>query len=355
MADLMSGSFNYSALEVQYDHFSVPAAKIKVNGMDIIGTLKLSVSQIQVDLTAKEASSVNFTIDNVFSLDTRSFAKTVSSVVRLGSVVTVELGYGSSYTAVFKGYIAEISYDYSDAPGISVTALDVMRLLMENSRINYRYTEKTYTAVVKTVLAKYLTLCSDLRNVETTTEQLEGITQNGTDYDFLKKIAKKANKEFFIFSGAAYFRTPGKNNTAVMTLEWGKNLMEFRMSNTYCHERITVQGIDAQKHVTVESSVTVKAADAVSLLTSPLERVVQKTDLDTVEKAKKLAESMKREKEQQVRNASGSCIGLPQLVPGRFIYVKGLNGSKSEKYYLKSVKHSFGSDGFSTSFTTGAD
>ena len=247
MADLMSGSFNYSALEVQYDHFSVPAAKIKVNGMDIIGTLKLSVSQIQVDLTAKEASSVNFTIDNVFSLDTRSFAKTVSSVVRLGSVVTVELGYGSSYTAVFKGYIAEISYDYSDAPGISVTALDVMRLLMENSRINYRYTEKTYTAVVKTVLAKYLTLCSDLRNVETTTEQLEGITQNGTDYDFLKKIAKKANKEFFIFSGAAYFRTPGKNNTAVMTLEWGKNLMEFRMSNTYCHERITVQGIDAQK------------------------------------------------------------------------------------------------------------
>ena len=28
---------------------------------------------------------------------------------------------------------------------------------------------------------------------------------------------------------------------------------------------------------------------------------------------------------------------------------------ESEKYYLKSVKHSFGSDGFSTSFTTGAD
>lgn len=353
MADLMSGSFNYALLERQYDSFSVPAAWIKVNGLDIITLLGLSVSQIGVDLSAKEAGSANFTIENTYRLDTRSFLSKVKAIIKLGAVVSIELGYGSSRTAVFKGYIAEISSDYSDAPTISVTALDVVRLLMDNSRMNYRHTDKTYSAIVKTILRKYINVCSNLSNVETTTEQLEGITQNGTDYEFLKRLARKANKEFFIFSGAAYFRTPRKNSTAIMTLEWGKSLISFQARETYCNEKIIVQGLDRQKHVTVESSTVVKSSNTLPVLLLPLENVVQKSDLDTVSKAKRVANSMKREKEEQMKSASGSCIGLPQLIPGRFIYVGGLDGSKKVKFYLKSVKHSFGADGFTTSFTTG--
>ncbi len=177
MADLMSDSTNYDLLVKKYGNFIVPSIKININGVDIMNTLKASVSQVRVDLSLKEASSASFTIENAYQLATRSFLAKIKAVLMLGSVVSVEFGYGSSRTMVFKGFISEITTEYNDAPSIQVTALDAVRLLMMNRKQNQRYEEKTYAAIVKSVMQKYINLCSNFSNVETSADNLEGVTQ----------------------------------------------------------------------------------------------------------------------------------------------------------------------------------
>ena len=46
-------------------------------------------------------------------------------------------------------------------------------------------------------------------------------------------------------------------------------------------------------------------------------------------------------------------MGLPELVPGRFITLGGLDKDLNNDYYIKEVQHDFGSDGFSTRMEIG--
>lgn len=349
----MSDSTNYSLLVKKYGNFMVPSMKITVEGVDIIQVLQVSVSQLNVDLFLNEASSANFTVENTYQLSTSSFLSKVKAILCLGAVVTVELGYASSKVKLFKGFISEVSMEYHDAPTIQVIALDVVRLLMTNCIRNLRYKEKNYAEIVKNIMKKYSKLCSDFSNVETSNDNLEEITQNESDFEFLREIATMANKEFFIFAGAAYFRTPKKVKKEILTLEWGESLFSFQIRKSYCYENIIVQGLDAQKQVKVEATELVKSENSLPILLKPLEVISQHTDIIEEAKIKKKAASLKREKEEGLSSGSGSCIGLPELVPGRYIYISGLNGQKKEKFYLKNVKHSFGEGGFTTSFTTG--
>ena len=245
----MSDSTNYDLLVKKYGNFIVPSIKININGVDIMNTLKASVSQVRVDLSLKEASSASFTIENAYQLATRSFLAKIKAVLMLGSVVSVEFGYGSSRTMVFKGFISEITTEYNDAPSIQVTALDAVRLLMMNRKQNQRYEEKTYAAIVKSVMQKYINLCRNFSNVETSADNLEGVTQNESDFDFLQELAAKANKEFFLFAGDVYFRTPQKKEKEIMTLEWEKSLISFQLRESYCNEKIIAQGLDAKRQV----------------------------------------------------------------------------------------------------------
>lgn len=353
MADLMSDSTSYDLLVTKYGNFMVPSMKIMVNKIDIVTILKASVSQVSVDLSLNEASSAVFSIENAYKLATRSFVSSIKTVMALGSLVSVELGYGSSRKKMFEGFISEVSMEYSEAPVIQVTALDVVRLLMTNRKQNLRYEEKTYAAIVKSVMKKYLTVCSDLSNIETTVDNLDGITQNESDFDFLQELAGLANKEFFTFAGAVYFRKPQKNNREIMTLEWEKSLLSLQFRESYCYEKLIVQGVDAEKHVKVEAAEIVKSDNSVPIMLTPLEVVSQHADISEMEAIKKKASSLKKEKEISLKSGTGSCIGIPELVPGRFVYISGIEGNKKEKIYLKSVKHSFGEGGFTTNFTIG--
>jgi phage protein D len=48
-----------------------------------------------------------------------------------------------------------------------------------------------------------------------------------------------------------------------------------------------------------------------------------------------------------------SCVGLPELVPGRFVSVKGLDSELDRDYYIREVRHELDSGGFSTSVEIG--
>ena len=49
-------------------------------------------------------------------------------------------------------------------------------------------------------------------------------------------------------------------------------------------------------------------------------------------------------------SGSGLCLGLPELIPGRFITIEGLDGDTVGDYFITKVRHQFGSSGYLTQF-----
>ena len=49
-------------------------------------------------------------------------------------------------------------------------------------------------------------------------------------------------------------------------------------------------------------------------------------------------------------SGSGLCLGLPELIPGRFITIEGLDGDTVGDYFITKVRHQFGSGGYLTQF-----
>ena len=49
-------------------------------------------------------------------------------------------------------------------------------------------------------------------------------------------------------------------------------------------------------------------------------------------------------------SGEGTCVGIPELIPGRFISVKGLDGDTEGSYFLSRVRHRFTGEGYYTQF-----
>jgi phage protein D len=77
--------------------------KIKVGTKDIVETLKVTISNVNVTLELDDASSVTFTVTSAYELTNTAFNSNVKTTLKLGETITVELGYGSDLAQVFQG------------------------------------------------------------------------------------------------------------------------------------------------------------------------------------------------------------------------------------------------------------
>ena len=354
MADLMAGSNTYEALAKKYKDFLVPAFKIKVRGQDLVASLNLAVEEISIALSLDAANSCSFTIANAYDRKAGAFAKGIKEQLKLGTVLEVEIGYGSSTTMVFKGYVSELSYEFRDTPVISASALDVRRLMMDGSARMLTHYVQSYSQAFTEVMERYQKICPDLV-IDQTDDNLVNINQTMSDYDFITKdLTLKAAREFFVLADKAYFRTPQKAQDPLTTLEWGKGLLSFSRNAMYHNAAIRVIGFNEQNKEVLLGEAESKSDDAqTDVIPQPPPTVYTQPDAVEVAQVNKRAESEGKKKKQKTQGGSGTCIGLPEVVPGRFIQLSKLDPDLDNKYYLKSVNHTLGGDGFTTKFNVG--
>ncbi|MEG1459123.1 MAG: hypothetical protein RSJ40_07430, partial [Acetivibrio sp.] len=61
--------------------------------------------------------------------------------------------------------------------------------------------------------------------------------------------------------------------------------------------------------------------------------------------------ALKNERLKKAQGGSGSCIGLPELVPGRYVKIAKFDKDADDTYFINKIEHSFSlGDGFSTQF-----
>lgn len=354
---MMTGTYTFRALASKYGNFCVPLVKIKRDGSDLVSELKLSIVNIRAALSIHAASMVLFKIGGLYDEASHSFDKKVKSYFTLGSIMEVEIGYLSYTCKIFKGFVAMLGAEFDQTPFLVVTLMDVRRLMMLSGSRYMLHEVVNYSDAFKTIMNKYSKLCS--AEIDATDDSLEKpLSQTQNDYLFVtRELIKngKADREFFVLGNKAYFRQPRKVKQPVMTLQYGRELLALKVDEEYQDLKVEVIGYDEQAQDAVRGSAAVKSnKNKKKLFSSTQIYTVADPSVNTKKKASAKAKMIAREKGQKARSGRGVTIGLPELVPGRFVKVEALEKDYGDHtYYIESVVHEINGEKFQTTFEIG--
>ena len=356
MADLMTDVCTYDSLVNKYANFHVPAISLYVDNSDVVQDLGLNVLSLEISLSLSEASTAVFHLSDVYDAETRSFDSSVKNKFKLGTVVEVGIGYVSEIQKVLKGYVASLGAEFGKNNCLVVKVADMRMLMITGGFHHVLHDVTNYSDAVNAIFSEYSKLCT--AEIDETNDQLERpISQRSTDYDFITKeliASGRCNREFLVVADKAYFREPRKETDAICSLELGRELRSFQMESVYTNLQVEVIGYNQQEQNAITGSATANSTEALSsvLTNTPVYNIVD-PEADTQDKADMRAQAYADERLYQGQNGSGSCVGLPELIPGRFVEITMLEEMANKKFYIKNVKHKIDGEGFVTEFETG--
>lgn len=358
MADLMSGTYTYESLEKKYSGFQVPKAKIKIDGSDIVSNKKIYVQEVRVSLSLFHAGSVQVVVNRCYNYKNHALDQEIKSKAVPGKVLEAELGYGSNTLLIFKGYIAavDIEFDSVDGIGLTITAMDVRRLMMTGGIRYLLHNVKNYSDAFEAVMKPYKRLCSVVKDA--TSDKLETpLSQTVSDYDFVTREligTGKADREFFVLADKAYFRKPKSVEAPVISLGIQKGLYHFERSSGYINDVVEVVGCDPAGKKQISGTASAKSPDQqAAALPEPGRRILPAPDAVTEAQAKARAKALAERLVAKNQTGRITCVGIPQIVPGRYIKIDGMDSMLDKKYYVTEVEHQLGGEGFVTSFELG--
>jgi phage protein D len=162
--------------------------------------------------------------------------------------------------------------------------------------------------------------------------------------------------EFYILQGNVHFRrsTSGSSQAPIMTISPEYGLRSFRMSlrGSPLYNSATVIGMNTRNNRRIRERVNI--SPSVRQYTHRILGGADKTDRDysinSSRRARDKANTQISGAQNEFRSLSGTCIGIPELAPGRNIRVQGVSPEGDRVFYLTSVSHSLDDNGFSTSW-----
>lgn len=339
----------FSELKKSYNNFIAPAFKIETDGTEL--PVAMGAGKLSVDLGMGTTSGAcRFTVSNLFKAGTRQVNADYLDSLGIGKKIKVFIGYGSSLTAVFSGYIASLGLRWSDNMSISVTCLDARSLMKEN-RSDIAFEGKTITAVVEEILDSYSALISSHEVLMTDLVCNANITKLTNDLSFICDEAAKQGIDFILDFDKVTLKSDAPETC--LTLDWEEYELSFDIG--YLKTEYKLKGYDIENMESHEK-------------TGKAEQPGTQTELMTVKKELPVEVSVSPEAveailsgkiKEDVRSSikgSISCAGLPEIKPGKLIKLTntplGKLGLGSE-FTVLTARHSLDDSGFRTSVTIG--
>jgi len=360
------GKYTYADLKEKYGQFVAPDCEIKIGGTSH-KEKKMSISSLEVELSAGyEAGGCVFKISNGYDPKKGAFETGwLDTILVPGKDISVDMGYIKKST-VFCGIISSVTnqFDEENGANIIVSCMDAKGAMMAGKQRVFGG-EKKLTDIVKAILTEYKsTKAIKTVTVDTLTDLKRQIFQNSqTDYDFLVAVARKLGYEFFISKDEVLFVKPRKIKDPIIIFTWGENIISFsrEIDLTEQLKEVKVIGNDEKekKEIVGKASTITKtgkktASDTYALVKKRVETIYDPS-VRTLEEANTLAKSILEEYSMQYVSGYGKCVGIPELIPGRFVKMDRFDKSINGSYYIKKVTHLLDEDGYITKFEVGAN
>lgn len=300
------------------------------------------ISDVVVDTTIDGANHCSFTLSHPFDHEQGKFSGLKWKTFKPGNSVTIALGHGegsSSTTKVFKGEIETVRPEFNAAqpPRVQVTAYGPLRKMMHGTNSN-SWEKKTIGKIVSAV-------ASDLGSVKTEkakTKLTRVFQEDQSDYQFVKSLANKYGFEFFESLGKGVFRPKQGGSSPedpVVELYYGESLESFSAEmKPPEHGTVEVRDWDETKEQKIVKSASNEKGTG---------KRVYHVPVDSKAEAKKIAEA----KLDSLRvEGIGETFGIPSVVAGKVVKLKGLGSKFTNNYYVTRATHRMGDSGYRMSF-----
>lgn len=374
----------YNDLQAKYDDFAFPKAEILLNKKPLVAAngAHMVVNDIRVELSSCfEASVSSFRIYNVFDTKLGKFRfDDLKSQLFMGAPVTISLGYLETVEPVFVGFVAGVAFGFQpdDLPYIEVSAMDVKSIMMGGT-YSYQLTSKTYGEAVSEVFKrtgyeKLKTMggitalsISDTPDKKTSpaaspggsgvsagqqkasAETIEMVSES--DYEFVVKAAKKFNFEFFVDRGTVRFRKAKSETSPLAKIGVGSGIVSFHVeySLTGLVGKIEARAMDAGQGQIISSSKTrsgtISTSGKADGLIGKATKVYIDPTITSKEQADARVDSLMEQMSYRLGSLEADCVGIPDLVPGRFVTISGMGAPADNNFYITTVTHEFMSEG----------
>ncbi len=354
----MKGNVTYAKLQKKYEGMVAPTYRITIDGTEITQKFKCEISEVIVELTSStKASSCEFTVLHEYEEEKTAYKKSsVHAKLQPGAKVIIAIGYITT-VPVFEGYINEVSYRFSNrmGPTIQVSALDAKALLMKSKRLEIlseKTLDKGITALLKEKPASGYIKSSTVDKITLEHEMVRFPEES--DYDFLVRYADYCGMEFFIIQGKAYYRKVPTSKSDIMTLERGGGLLEATatMGIAKLCEEVIVMGINPENGAEIKGSYKLsgKFSDGATgkKAIAGSKNVIFDHMVKSAQEASNRAKSIGENLQKDFMIFVAVCEGIPELVPGRTITVKGLDPTLDKTWYIYDVRHTIDDRGYRT-------
>lgn len=355
-------SYKYGDLKKIYHDFEHPAAVLKVGNKDFADNKNAWIlNDLEVELTCGfEASAATFCIYNVFSKYTSTFEfDALKKYIQLGQKTEISLGYLDQTRTVFIGVVTRVEFIYEkeEQPYVRVTAMDVKGIMMacgfakQLKAENYSDAVKEiFTRTAYNKMQQYGMLSLEVDDTPDKQEAKKDAAKtievlNESDYEFVVRAAKRYNYEFFAHCDTVYFRKAKKNKEILLELGPGTGLLGFDIGYdiTGLVEQVEVRGMDAGKAKVIQATESIKNKISTGSHAKALLKGSLKVHTDPSVSSKAEAQNRAKFLAEQIAYRFGSVdcksIGIPELVPGRYIRIAALGTAVENLFYLQTVRH----------------
>ena len=176
-----------------------------------------------------------------------------------------------------------------------------------------------------------------------------------SDYEFVVRAAKRYNFEFFVDRGKVLFRPMKSDTSVLMTLGVRQGIQTFHIaySLTSVVGEIEARAMDPGKGEVISANSkfnnTISTGSKAKQLMGSGTKVYLDASISSKEEAQARVDSLMEKMSYRLGSLEADCVGLPDLVPGRFIKLSGLGTPVDNQFYITTVVHNFSGDtGYST-------
>lgn len=339
-----------------------PNRIVRIEGKDVTEDISADIISVSFEDHATDVDMATIEVNNKDSkwVDSDTFEK--------GKTLELLLGYGHAVEQVFKGKIVrpELSFPESGVPTLTVRAYDLSYLMRRTEeKKNSTWENVTDSQLARKIASKYGFKSNQLI-IDETKDVIPYVAQgNVSDWEFLKERAERIGFELFVELDEFHFHRPRdymqKKSGA---FEYGRNLRSFepRLSTQDQVSKVVVKGWDHNKKTPIVAIATSGSTGERTVLGAQSGSDFVKEDFgegakilhdkvpSTQKEAEELAKAYFRQKEYELIDGHGTCIGEVTLKAKSLIEIEGVGRKFSGTYYVTRVTHSLDDSGYLCDF-----
>lgn len=353
---------DFSALYNKYDRMATPAYTLKVGNTALPVGNDAKLLRAVCELTCRQKAGY-LQIEAVMDPEGAN-GKQWLDALQVGAACSFSLGYGSEKTEVFCGFLYEVHWEdpLTQGPlGVEGVFLDVRGRLMTSSCADAGKA-RTLSQLIETILGQ--SCCTKLatsRKIQKPPADWDlPVQRDGrSDYELLCQVASFLCYEFYAYADSLYFGPSRPDSNPVVTFQDVTGLLRLRRDCTLAQQcaAVTVSGTDDQgERISVRQARSAESGFGTDQMRAALSNDLHQPEptVRTMAQAKYLAQSRIQQLQRQTGGITGRSLGAPELRPGRFIQISGLNKVVNGTYYVHTVRHLLDADGYKTEWETEA-